>query len=195
MTSLPKLIYLMGSSGAGKDSIINRCRLRLQPEHRCLVAHRYITRSADAGGENFIELSLPEFRQRELMGAFAMHWEANGHQYGIGCELYKWREAGFHVIVNGSRAYLADAIGQFGAGLLPIHIQVSPDILKKRLLERGRESLEAVEKRIRRAAELSGIAGDQCLSLNNDGSLEQTVDALLAIIEQHSDRTIANKRN
>ncbi|RZX04491.1 ATP-binding protein [Escherichia coli] len=45
-----KLIWLMGPSGSGKDSLLAELRLREQTQ--LLVAHRYITRDASAGSEN-----------------------------------------------------------------------------------------------------------------------------------------------
>ncbi len=42
-----KLIWLMGPSGSGKDSLLAELRLREQTQ--LLVAHRYITRAFAAG--------------------------------------------------------------------------------------------------------------------------------------------------
>lgn len=44
-----KLIWLMGPSGSGKDSLL--AELRQQEQAQLLVAHRYITRAANAGNE------------------------------------------------------------------------------------------------------------------------------------------------
>lgn len=54
-----QLYYVIGPSGSGKDSIISA--LREQFVKDLVVAHRYITRAADAGGENHVELSDDEF--------------------------------------------------------------------------------------------------------------------------------------
>lgn len=54
-----KLIWLMGPSGSGKDSLL--AELRQQEQAQLLVAHRYITRAANAGNENHIALSEQEF--------------------------------------------------------------------------------------------------------------------------------------
>ena len=54
-----KLIWLMGPSGSGKDSLLAELRQREQTQ--LLVAHRYITRAASAGSENHIALSEQEF--------------------------------------------------------------------------------------------------------------------------------------
>ena len=42
------LFYLMGPSGSGKDSLLRALRERLGTDHRIVIAHRYITRAADA---------------------------------------------------------------------------------------------------------------------------------------------------
>lgn len=47
-----KLIYLVGASGSGKDSLLQA--LRQQQTIPLLVAHRYITRACNAGSENHI---------------------------------------------------------------------------------------------------------------------------------------------
>lgn len=184
MTYLPRIFYVVGASGAGKDSVIKRCRLCLQNEHRCMVAHRYITRSATAGAENHIELSHPEFEQRVASGHFAMHWQANGHCYGVGGEITSWLESGLSVIVNGSRAYLPQALANFGKTLIPLYLQVSPGILRKRLQERGRESGQEIEQRIKRATEYTMVS--PCLQIDNNGCLDDAVNKLLESIRSHN---------
>lgn len=184
MIHLPRIFYVMGASGSGKDSLIKGCRLNLQDEHRCMVAHRYITRSAMAGGENHIQLGYLEFQQRVISGHFAMHWQANGYYYGVGGEIISWLESGFNVIVNGSRAYLPQALKHFGKTLIPLCLSVSPAVLRKRLLARGRESGQEIEQRIRRAAEYTMVS--PCLQLDNNGSLDDTVNTLLEFIQSYN---------
>ena len=94
-----KLIWLMGPSGSGKDSLLAELRLREQTQ--LLVAHRYITRAASAGSENHIALSEQEFFTRAGQNLLALSWHANGYYYGIGIETDLWLHAGFDVLVNG----------------------------------------------------------------------------------------------
>ena len=54
-----RLIWLMGPSGSGKDSLLSALRQREHPQ--LLVAHRYITRAANAGSENHIALNETNF--------------------------------------------------------------------------------------------------------------------------------------
>ncbi len=44
-------IYVMGPSGAGKDSVLDRARALLSVNATIAFAHRYITRPSDIGGE------------------------------------------------------------------------------------------------------------------------------------------------
>ena len=109
-----KLIWLMGPSGSGKDSLLAELRQREQTQ--LLVAHRYITRDASAGSENHIALSEREFFTRAGQNLLALSWHANGLYYGVGIEIDLWLHAGFDVVVNGSLAPPPAA----GAGTLSI---------------------------------------------------------------------------
>ena len=114
-----KLIWLMGASGSGKDSLLTELRQREQTQ--LLVAHRYITRDASAGSENHIALSEQEFFTRAGQNLLALSWHANGLYYGVGIEIDLWLHAGFDVVVNGSRAHLPEAPPPAaGAGALSI---------------------------------------------------------------------------
>lgn len=174
-----KLIWLMGPSGSGKDSLLAELRLREQTQ--LLVAHRYITRDASAGSENHIALSEQEFFTRAGQNLLALSWHANGLYYGVGVEIDLWLHAGFDVLVNGSRAHLPQARARYQSALLPICLQVSPEILRQRLENRGRENASEINARLARAARYTP---QDCHTLNNDGSLRQSVDTLLTLIHQ-----------
>ncbi|MAA66948.1 MAG: ribose 1,5-bisphosphokinase [Alteromonadaceae bacterium] len=178
-----KLFYVVGASGAGKDSIIAGFREKLRQEHGCRVAHRYITRKPDPEGEDHVALTDEEFHQRRILGEFCMAWTANGHQYGISTEIDRWLAQGLNVIVNGSRAYLQDAIAQYGPQLVTVWIKVDPSVLRDRLTARGRESAVAIEQRITRAALLDDVIPASARVLTNDGPLSEAVSGLLAIVE------------
>ncbi|MFT2929485.1 ribose 1,5-bisphosphokinase [Enterobacter sp. HK-058-C-ECC] len=174
-----RLIWLMGPSGSGKDSLLSA--LRQQEHPQLLVAHRYITRAANAGSENHIALSEQEFFTRAGQNLLALSWHANGYYYGIGIETDLWLHAGFDVLVNGSRAHLSQARARYGAALLPVCLQVSPDVLRSRLQSRGRESAREIDQRLERAARYTP---SDCHVLNNDGSLLQSVKIFLSLIRQ-----------
>ncbi|MGX7950177.1 MULTISPECIES: phosphonate metabolism protein/1,5-bisphosphokinase (PRPP-forming) PhnN [Desulfovibrionaceae] len=175
-----RLIYVMGASGSGKDSLMRYAREKLAKHSNIVFAHRYITRPADAGGENHVSLTPDEFSSRVAAGLFAFHWQSHGHHYGIGIEIDQWLASGATVIVNGSREYLPQVSGRYH-NVVPLLIEVSADVLRERLLSRGRETREQVEKRLQRHQALAG-ACKGCLKVNNDGPLHEGGDTLIDLI-------------
>ena len=55
-----KLIYLMGPSGSGKDSLIDAAREQLRARG-CEVVRRVITRSAESVGEDALSVTRERF--------------------------------------------------------------------------------------------------------------------------------------
>ncbi len=172
----------MGASGVGKDSLLDYLRRRLAGEARVLLARRFITRPAGAGGEAHIAITPQAFRERMKAGGFAMHWRSHGFEYGIDSGIDTHLAEGWQVVVNGSRHYLETAHKRY-PGLRPVLITVSQNQLLARLLARGRESREEIEQRLRRAKELDDrLCERDLLRLGNDGPLEEAGERLLQLI-------------
>lgn len=183
--STGRLFYLMGPSGAGKDSLLDACRGRQVAGHDLRIAARHITRRAGSGGEDHIALTPDAFRQQRDDGRFALHWQANNRHYGIGVEIDQWLAAGDMVLVNGSRAHLDEARARYGRQLVPVLLYVDPDQQRRRLLERGRETTEEIDRRIERSRRLQAELGQRFATIRNDGTLGHATDQLLAIIRDH----------
>ena len=177
---MPKLIYIMGPSGSGKDSLMGEARLRLAAEAPVVFAHRYITRPADAGGENHVALTRPEFQLRLSRGLFVLSWESHGLAYGVGREIDIWMEAGLSVVVNGSRGALPAALKAYPE-LLPVLIDVPEQILRERLGARGREDSGEIEARLERAR-LSVLETPGLVRFDNSGPLAERGQALAELI-------------
>ena len=175
-----RLVYVMGPSGAGKDTLLAFARARTSGS-RLLFAHRYITRDATAGGENHVSLSHDEFHVRAELGLFALHWSSHGRHYGIGIEIEGWMERGFTVVVNGSRAYLGDAVSRYPA-LTAVHIDAKPDVLAARLASRGRETVDEMRGRLARSVPLAVSSDIKVQTIDNSGSVEEAGHALLDIL-------------
>ncbi|XQM36894.1 Ribose 1,5-bisphosphate phosphokinase PhnN [Cupriavidus sp. H19C3] len=175
------LFYVMGPSGSGKDSLLRALRERLGADDRIVIAHRYITREADAN-EASVALSTSEFARRQALGCMALHWRSHGLHYGIGVEIETWLAQGLRVIVNGSREYLAQAVARYPA-LCAVHVRVSPEVLGARLRQRGRESEAAIAARLARAAQAFEVpAGCQLVDIDNSGPLEDAAARLAALV-------------
>ena len=184
-----RLYYVIGASGSGKDSIIGWARAQLAGHPGIVFAHRYITRPAAAGCENHIELTEAEFDARLAGGLFAMHWASHGLRYGIGKEINLWLAKELTVVLNGSRAYLGGAAAIYPE-LFPVHIDVAPEILRQRLLARGRETPVQVEQRIERTGAMTDMDLPNSVRLRNDADIETAgrafVNLLLADQRQHA---------
>lgn len=179
-----RLIYVIGASGSGKDTLMNHARQKLAGDPLVCFAHRYITRPATAGGENHVALSENEFQARVNSKLFALHWSSHGMHYGIGIEINQWLAKGITVVVNGSRQYLTEARRQYPE-LLPVSIEVNTDVLRQRLLARGREDAESIEQRLRRHESLQQTP-QHGLLVQNNGRIEDAGDALVRMITQYA---------
>lgn len=175
-----RLIFLLGPSGSGKDSLIDASRERLAAAG-VEVARRVITRSAEAKGEAAQGVTAEQFETLCAQGAFAMHWRANGLGYGIPRQIDDWLAAGRAVLVNGSRAYLAEARQRY-PDLLAVLIEVRPEVLRQRLLARGRETAEEIEQRLARNARMQTSADPSVHVLDNSGTLETAVAGLFLLL-------------
>ena len=180
-----KLIYLKGPSGSGKDSLIDAARPYL-PERGCEVIRRVITRSCEAVGEDALGVSREVFQSLKEEGAFAMHWQANGLEYGIPAQIDDWLDSGRHVLVNGSRGYLKNARERY-PDLLAIMVCVDTRVLHQRLLARGRETPAEISARLQRNQlfldTTDELQAEQVSLLNNSATLSRGVQGLLALID------------
>ena len=179
------LIYVVGPSGVGKDTLLDWLRANL-PKH--LPAHwaqRTIDRPSVPDGEAHESVTPDAFKSLLAAQSFALHWQANGHQYGI---RHAQLAAVSHqlVFVNGSREHLPLAAQAF-AGMTILHITADKEILKQRLLLRNRESLAEIALRLNRLIALVPPAGCGFFEIQNNDSLQASGEQLLqAVISVHS---------
>lgn len=179
-----RLVYCMGPSGVGKDSLLDWLRAHLPlplpwPVH---WAQRTISRAATSGGEAHESVCPKAFAALCSEHAFALHWHANGLGYGVRHVQLAPLARGHWVLLNGSRAYLPEALARF-PDLRAVHITASPQVLRERLLSRGRETREEVEARVQRALTYTPPQGAASLEVHNDGALSDAGQRLLNALE------------
>jgi len=177
-----KLFYVIGASGVGKDSLLRYALQRLEGEP-VVFAHRYITRPVELQGENHIQLSEAEFKKRLDQGCFKFDWQSHGLHYGVGIEVDYWLGKGLNVVMNGSRAYLEDAIAKH-PDLITLLVKVEPALLRQRLVERGRENEQQIDKRIQRATEFSNLSAPNMHIIENNNELAVAGDKLIDLLKK-----------
>jgi len=182
-----RLVYLMGASGAGKDSVIEAAREALRARD-VEVTRRVITRSAEAKGEQALGVTRQAFESMLDQGSFALSWSANSLMYGIPADIDRSLAEGRWVLVNGSRGYLPQALAKY-PDLLAVLVTVNNEVLRERLLTRGRETPEEIDRRLLRNERLHHTAADwqgeaPCLhTIDNSAALTDAAAQLLALID------------
>ncbi|KNC15981.1 phosphonate metabolism protein/1,5-bisphosphokinase (PRPP-forming) PhnN [Pseudomonas sp. RIT-PI-a] len=180
--------FVVGPSGAGKDSLIEGARAHLGTSGRYLFARRTITRPSGAPGEDHAGVTPEQFQASVAAGAVLLSWHAHGLSYGLSAELLQVLEEGRHVIANGSRKMIREAATRV-PHLVVIEITASPEVLAARILGRGRETAEQASARVLR--QVDALPADiETLRVDNDGTLAEGigrfVDAVETVAQRHA---------
>lgn len=173
------VFYIVGSSGVGKDTIINKLKSTIALNDKFIFTKRFITRPNVDGNEKHIQLSKEDFQNRVKHNLFSLYWEAHNNLYGVGIELEYWTFNGYNVFVNGSREYKEIAKLKY-PNLKSILIDAEKSVIYERLIGRKRESVQLIEKRMMRNEEFSSMDFD--LIVRNESTIENAVDSILYYI-------------
>ena len=183
-----RLVYVMGPSGGGKDTVLQGVAGLLGSA--AYLAPRVVTRPESATEANAQCVSEAEFEQLESCGALAMSWRANGHAYGIRSNIDDMLGKGLDVLVNGSRDYLPVACKRYPQ-LLPVLLDVPAPLLKKRLQTRGRENALQIRQRLARNAQFAAMDNTHILRpiirIDNSGTIENALRALHSSLLEHGE--------
>ena len=142
-------------SGSGKTTLLNHLLSEVPGIAFSVSATTRPPRGEEQHGVEYYFMSLEEFQQRVANDEF-LEWEEvyPGRCYGtLKAVIEKMREEGYHV------AFDVDVVGGtnikkfFGDEALSIFIQApSIEVLRERLVNRGTDSMEEIEKRVSKAA-------------------------------------------
>lgn len=179
-TAAGTMVVVVGPSGAGKDSVMSYAARHFAREARVQFVRRVITRPADAGGEAHEATDAEGFARRRSEGGFAVSWDAHGLSYGIPAETLAQLENGVTLVANGSRSALPAFVAAYPR-LTVVLVTARPDILAERLAARGRETADAIRKRLARAAPEIVVAADTVV-IDNSGALEDAGEALVSLL-------------
>lgn len=174
------LFAVVGPSGSGKDTLIDLARQLLEGDDHWHFARRHITRGAEAGGENHINVDEREFEALAVQNAFVLQWQAHGLRYGIAQGIHTLSEQGVNVVVNLSRGAIGDAVACF-SHVHVIHVTAPQHVIEERLHRRGRETPLDIEERMSRSVgDLNVLA--PVSEIINDQEVSVGVDQFMAIL-------------
>ena len=171
--------FVVGPSGAGKDSLIDGARDVLGD---FVFARRVVTRPHGSPGEDHEALDETGFAQLDEQGGFLITWSAHGLRYGLRHDLLDALSQGRHVVANGSRA-MVDMLSTRVPRLVVVEVSAPASVLAARILARGRETPDEVAKRVMRQVEPTS-ADVEVLTVLNDGTLEQGIERFVAALQR-----------
>jgi ribose 1,5-bisphosphokinase len=146
-----KLVLVVGPSGAGKDTLLGLARAACADDPTIVFARRVVTREATSAEDNE-QMSLDGFREAQAGDAFAVHWEAHGHAYGLPRSIDDDIRAGRTVVANVSRTVIA-ALRRAYANVVVVSVTAPADVLAARLAMRRRGSDGNIARRLARTVD------------------------------------------
>jgi ribose 1,5-bisphosphokinase len=146
-----KLVLVVGPSGAGKDTLLGLARAACADDPTIVFVRRVVTREASSAEDNE-QISLDAFREACARGAFAIHWEAHGHSYGLPRSIEDDIRAGRTVVANVSRTVIP-ALRHAYANVVVVSVTAPADVLAARLAMRKRGSDGNIAQRLARKIE------------------------------------------
>lgn len=165
------LLYLVGASGVGKDSLINELLVIAKKQDQILLAPRFVTRSIRQPGYDQA-LTEPAFLKQRNAGAYLFSWQAHGYYYGVENSILLQLKKGRNILVNGSRAYIENA-RQIYPAVIVVGVEADQQHLQERLKNRGRESSEDIAERLTRNRQYQPVLRQADFVINNQQPVEQ----------------------
>jgi guanylate kinase len=178
-----KVFVITGPSGVGKGTLIRSLLDRVPELQLSVSATTRAPRPGEQDGVAYHFLERAEFDRRVAAGDFVEWAEYSGNRYGtLRSELTSTLERGWPVVleieVQGARQVrekMPEAVQVFIA-------PPSPETLRTRLIGRGTDTPEQVQRRLETAAAELGAQPEFPHVVVND-RLEEALDALVTIVQ------------
>lgn len=176
------IILVAGPSGSGKDTLLRNARIHFSGNGAISFARRYITRPPDDNEDNYY-LDTIGFKHLEKSGFFLSCWQAHRNYYGIAEHMAHDTNSYTTLVCSVSRGAVIDFDRRY-PNTLTVNVTVEEDILKERLLARGRENEADIEKRLARATKK--ITARNLILFDNSGPLQESCAKFIDLLEQAS---------
>ncbi len=174
---MARVFVITGPSGVGKGTLIRGLRERYPGLELSVSATTRAPRAGEVDGRDYWFLTSDEFDERLRAGAFLEHATYAGNRYGTLKQEVEDDPVVLEIEVQGARQV---------AETMPEAVRVfiappSDDALRARLIGRGTDSLEDVERRLATAREELRAQAEFPHVIYND-RLEDAVDALEELV-------------
>ena len=179
-----KALIFSAPSGSGKSTIVHHIMDKYPDIEFSVSATSRSPRGEEKDGVDYYFLSEEEFRARIAENGFVEHEEVYpGRFYGtLKSEIKRIWDAGHVVIFDVDVKGGVNLKKYFGKDALSVFIQApSVEVLRERLVKRGTDSPEDIEKRVAKAAEEMTYAPQFDHILIND-DLQQAFEEAEALV-------------
>ena len=151
---MPRVFVITGPSGVGKGTLIRTLRERVPELQLAVSATTRAPRPGEEDGVDYHFLSDAEFERRVGEGAFVEHARYSGRRYGTLREELERRLAHGNPVVLEIEVQGARQVRESMPEAVQIFIAPpSDDVLRVRLIGRGTDDPEEVERRLQVARE------------------------------------------
>jgi guanylate kinase len=179
----PKVFVVTGPSGVGKGTLIRTLRERVPGLELSVSATTRTPRPGEEDGIDYHFLSEAEFGQRLDAGDFVEHAEYAGNRYGtLRSEIDRAAAVGAKALVLEIEVQGARQVREALPGAVQVFIAPpSDDALRTRLVGRGSDAPEQIERRLAVAAD-ELAARDEFEHVIVNDRLEEAVEELVRLV-------------
>ncbi|HEX2912837.1 MAG TPA: guanylate kinase [Chloroflexia bacterium] len=186
----PLLLVISGPSGVGKDVILARMKERGLPFHYAVTATTRPKRDYEIEGVHYYFKTVEEFQQMIDEGELLENATVYGHYYGppkagVREALKRGEDVVLKIDVQGA-AHVKLKVSN------AVFIFIAPGSYEElilRLKNRGTETPESLALRLATyEKEMRAAASFDYMVINRDGKLDETVDAIMAILIAEKNR-------
>ncbi|MBM4156847.1 MAG: guanylate kinase [Lentisphaerae bacterium] len=179
MSSSPVLLIVSAPSGAGKTTLCDRLLAEFRSIEYSVSCTTRAPRAGEVDGEDYHFLSEADFRLRLEAGDFLEHATVHGHRYGtprslVEHSLRAGRDVLMDIDVQGAaqiRAAARRAPPEDPVRRGYVDVFITPPslaVLRQRLVGRGTDAPDVVERRLRKAEAEMARAGEYLHTVVND---------------------------
>ncbi len=200
--SWQNIIFVVSApSGAGKTTLCDKLQKEFKDIHYAITATTRAPRGDEEDGKSYYFMSMEDFEKKLAAGGFIENAEVHGNRYGsprdpAAAALEEGCDVLMNLDVQGAaavRKYVKNAPEGDPLKCTLVDIFVVPpstEVLRNRLVKRGTDSLEVIEKRMKQAREEIAHWKEYKYMVVND-DLAEAYDNMRAIIlaERHRNET------